>query len=337
MSVRTVSVSSACELSDAQKAKIEKFFSAKHVGEVLAFDYKIDKELIGGFLAVDGDKFYDGSVRAQIDRLGAEFKVSEKYAEASASPKRRRSKKNALSADGDEAPTAENASMPTSADEIKKRTDAELSRTVRRFKKSYDVGHAGSVEFCGDGVIMCTGLSDAEYGEMLQVENGARAIVLSLSENSVGAIVLDDDDKVSAHMVVKTTGMIVSVPVGEQLLGRVVDPLGKPIDGLGDFTPDRYRPIEAPAPAIKDRDKVNSPLFTGLLAVDSMIPIGKGQRELIIGDRETGKSSIAIDTILNQKGKNVICVYVAIGQKSSSVASVYDTLTKNGAMDYTLS
>ncbi len=183
---------------------------------------------------------------------------------------------------------------------------------------------------------MCNGLSAAEYGEMLQIENGAQAIVLSLSDGNVGAIVLDDEDSVSAHMLVKTTGMIVSVPVGDKLLGRVVNPLGKPVDGLGEFTSDKYRPIEAPAPAIKDRDKVNTPMLTGLLAVDSMIPIGKGQRELIIGDRQTGKTSIAVDTILNQKGKGVICIYVAIGQKSSTVSSIVNTLTERGAMEYTV-
>ncbi|MDE5593000.1 MAG: F0F1 ATP synthase subunit alpha, partial [Clostridiales bacterium] len=182
----------------------------------------------------------------------------------------------------------------------------------------------------------CSGLANAEYGEMLEIENGTQAIVFSLSEGSVGAIVLDDDDKVSARMVVKTTGMIVSVPVGNQLLGRVVNPLGKPIDGLGEFVPDKYRPIEAAAPAIKDRDKVNKPMKTGILAVDSMIPIGCGQRELIIGDRQTGKTSIAVDTILNQKGKDVICVYVAIGQKSSTVSDIVSTLTEHGAMDYTV-
>ena len=196
--------------------------------------------------------------------------------------------------------------------------------------------HAGRIEFCGDGVIRANGLSDAEYGEMLQIENGIQAIVLSLENDVVGAIVLDDEDKVSAQMLVKTTGLIVSVPVGEKLLGRVVNPLCKPIDGLGEIHTDRFRPIEAPAPPIKDRGKVNTPLQTGILAIDSMIPIGRGQRELIIGDRQTGKTSIAVDAIINQKNTGVVCVYVAIGQKSSTVASIVNTLTANGAMDYTV-
>ncbi|MCH5165152.1 MAG: F0F1 ATP synthase subunit alpha [Clostridiales bacterium] len=338
---RIIEVTSAAELSHAQIEKIEKVFLSKHKskGEKIEFVYKIDKELIGGILVVDGDKYYDGTFRSQIDKLNKVFKTSEQYAVAAASSRRKRSKKQQQQADTLAQESEEQAppqAAQLTAEYIKARTDKELSKTVSRYKRSFDVRHAGSVEFCGDGVIMCNGLSDAEYGEMLEIENGAQAIVLSLSDGNVGAIVLDDDDKVSAHMLVKTTGMIVSVPVGEKLLGRVVNPLGKPVDGLGDFTPDKYRPIEAPAPAIKDRGKVNTPMLTGLLAVDSMIPIGRGQRELIIGDRQTGKTSIAVDTILNQKGKDVICVYVAIGQKSSTVSNIVNTLTEHGAMSYTV-
>lgn len=328
---RVIEVSSAEELTAEQTAKIEKVFSSKHKGEKIEFAYKIDKQLIGGILVVDGDKYYDGTVRSQIDKMATDFQLSEKYVEAAALPKRRKTKK------------AESKSLPRedmpqaiTAEYIKRITDGELSKTVSDYKRTFDVRHAGSIDFCGDGVIMCSGLSDAEYGEMLRVENGAQAIVLSLTEDHVGAIVLDDDDKVSAHMLVNTTGMIVSVPVGEKLLGRVVNPLGKPIDGLGEFTADKFRPIEAAAPAIKDRNKVNTPMLTGLLAIDSMIPIGRGQRELIIGDRQTGKTSVAIDTILNQKGNGVICVYVAIGQKSSSVSNIYKILSERGAMDYTV-
>lgn len=332
--VRTIEVTSATELSSAQIIKIEKVFLSKHKGENVEFVYKIDKELIGGILVVDGDKYYDGTVRSQIDKINTDFKMSEVYVQAATVPKRRKSKPSADSASVKKTPAA--APEQLNAENIKAQTEKELSDIVSRYNKSFDVRHAGSVEFCGDGVIMCNGLSAAEYGEMLQIENGAQAIVLSLSDGNVGAIVLDDEDSVSAHMLVKTTGMIVSVPVGDKLLGRVVNPLGKPVDGLGEFTSDKYRPIEAPAPAIKDRDKVNTPMLTGLLAVDSMIPIGKGQRELIIGDRQTGKTSIAVDTILNQKGKGVICIYVAIGQKSSTVSSIVNTLTERGAMEYTV-
>lgn len=332
--VREIDVTSATELSSAQIKKIEKVFLSKHKGENVEFVYKIDKELIGGILVVDGDKYYDGTVRSQIDKINTDFKMSEVYVQAATVPKRRKAKPSADSASVKKTPAV--APEQLNAENIKAQTEKELSDIVSRYNKSFDVRHAGSVEFCGDGVIMCNGLSAAEYGEMLQIENGAQAIVLSLSDGNVGAIVLDDEDSVSAHMLVKTTGMIVSVPVGDKLLGRVVNPLGKPVDGLGEFTSDKYRPIEAPAPAIKDRDKVNTPMLTGLLAVDSMIPIGKGQRELIIGDRQTGKTSIAVDTILNQKGKGVICIYVAIGQKSSTVSSIVNTLTERGAMEYTV-
>lgn len=332
-------VTTAAPLNDADKKRVEAVFSAKHKGEQTEFVYNIDKALIGGILVVDGDKYYDGTVRSQIDRIDPDFVMSEKFvasatASFTAKGKKRKRKQKTQSAE------ASDVSEPQTANEtaaqIKKRVDAELKKSVSTFEKSFDVRRAGRIEFCGDGVIRASGLSDAEYGEMLQIENGAQAIVLSLENDGVGAIVLDDEDKVSAHMLVKTTGMIVSVPVGEKLLGRVVNPLGKPIDGLGEFEVDKYRPIEAVAPPIKDRDRVNTPLSTGILAVDALVPIGRGQRELIIGDRQTGKTSIAVDTIINQKGKNVICVYVAIGQKSSSVASVVNTLTENGAMGYTV-
>lgn len=336
---RTIEITSAIALSEAEVKKTEKIFSAKHKGEKIEFVYKIDKTVLGGILVVDGDTFYDGTLRSQIDKLNPDYVMSEKFVEAATTPKRRRAKKSVARPSDDtigvnvELSESDNAET---ADGIKKRVERELSRSVLRYKKSFDVSQAGSVEFCGDGVIMCSGLSGAEYGEMLQIENGVQAIALSLEENGVGAIVLGDEDNVSAHMLVKTTGMIVSVPVGEKLLGRVVNPLGKPIDGRGEIYADKYRPIEAAAPAIKDRGKVDTPLLTGLVAIDSMIPIGRGQRELIIGDRQTGKTSIAVDTVINQKGKDVICVYVAIGQKSSTVSALVDTFTERGAMDYTV-
>ncbi len=328
---RKIQVVSAIELSDAQKKKAEKLFSSKHKGEKVEFEYAIDKQVIGGILVVDGDKFYDGTVRSQVEKINPDYIVTEEFADAAMTAKARRGKGTARRSGKSKPETAE----ATAAD-IKQHVDSELLGAVNEYKKSYDVRHAGSIVFCGDGVIKANGLSDAEYGEMLRIDNGAQAIALSLEEDGVGAIVLDDEDKVTAHMIVKSTGMIVSVPVGEKLLGRVVDPLGKPVDGLGEFRADKYRPIEAPAPAIKDRDKVNTPLETGIISIDSMIPIGRGQRELIIGDRQTGKTSIAVDTIINQRGKDVICVYVAIGQKSSTVANIVETLTQHGAMPYTV-
>lgn len=336
---RIIEVTTALELGVAVKKKIESVFSAKHRGEKLEFVYHIDKTQLGGVLVVDGDKFYDGTLLSQVNKIDAANMMNEKFVEAATAPRKaaKRPKKKKTAEPAEQAQSALTAGeINLTAGEIKKSVDRELGGNVADFTRSFDVRHAGSVEFCGDGVIRVSGLSDAEYGEMLQLENGAQAIVLSLEDNGVGAIVLDDEDKVAAHMIVKTTGMIVSVPVGDKLLGRVVDPLGRPIDGLGAFVADKYRPIEAVAPPINDRDKVNTPMLTGLLAVDSMIPIGRGQRELIIGDRQTGKTSIAVDTIINQKGKGVICVYVAIGQKSSSVSSVVNTLTEHGAMDYTV-
>lgn len=331
MAERVIEVSSAKQLAPIEIKRIEKFFSSKHKREKVEFSYKIDKQLIGGILVVDGDKYYDGTVRSQLDKIGTDLRLGEEYVNAS-TPTVGRSKKRASKIESKRIAQPETIT----AEYIKSSTDIEFGKRIADFKKHFDVRHAGSIEFCGDGVIMCSGLSKAEYGEMLEIENGAHAIVLSLTDGQVGAIVLDDDDKVSAHMLVKTTGMIVSVPVGEKLLGRVVNPLGKPIDGLGEFMAEEYRPIEALAPAIKDRGKVNTPMQTGLLAIDAMIPIGRGQRELIIGDRQTGKTSIAVDTIINQKGKDVICVYVAIGQKSSTVTNIVNTLTEYGAMDYTV-
>ncbi|MDE7464308.1 MAG: F0F1 ATP synthase subunit alpha [Clostridiales bacterium] len=336
-----IEITSAAPLGDAERKRIEKVFAAKHRGQKPDFVYKINKSILGGILVVDGDKFYDGTLRSQIDKFDSSFIASQKFVDAAAESKTvkekstsRRGKKGGAN----KAISSERANIDenATADDIRKIVNKELGGNVASYRKSFDVRHAGSIVFCGDGVIRANGLSEAEYGEMLQIENGAQAIVLSLDEDGVGAIALDDVDNVSAHMLVKTTGMIVSVPVGEKLLGRVVNPLGKPIDGLGEFETDKYRPIEAPAPAINDRDKVNTPLHTGLLAVDSMIPIGRGQRELIIGDRQTGKTSMAVDAIINQKGKGVICVYVAIGQKSSTVSTVVNALTEHGAMDYTV-
>lgn len=183
---------------------------------------------------------------------------------------------------------------------------------------------------------MVEGLTDVKNGELLYISGDKYALALNLEEKLIGAILLSASNNVSAGDIAYTTGKIVSVPAGKALLGRVVDPLGSPLDGKAEIKTRHYRNIEAPAPAILDRAKVNTPLYTGIKAIDSMIPIGKGQRELIIGDRQTGKTALAIDTIINQKGKNVICIYVAIGQKSSSVTKIIGELEAHGAMDYTI-
>lgn len=214
--------------------------------------------------------------------------------------------------------------------------ESRIRKKIDAVPLDYSVMPAGRVRFSGDGVIKIDGLRYAKYGELLDVGGETQAIVLGLSENEVDAIVLDEENKASAGMIVKATGRIVEVPVGKKLLGRVVNPLGIPIDGMGEIKGAKRRPIEAPAPDIADRGKVNTPLQTGILAIDSMVPVGRGQRELIIGDRQTGKTSIAVDTIINQKGKDVICVYVAIGQKAGNVSSILHTLTEYDAMDYTV-
>lgn len=202
------------------------------------------------------------------------------------------------------------------------------------FKRTQKIS-LGRVTYNGDGIIKISGLDSVKNDELIRLENGVEAIALNLEENEVGAAVLGDASQISIGMTAYTTGQIVSVPVGNAVLGRVINPLGHALDGLPEIQTDFYRPIEAPAPSITQRNKVDEPLQTGILAIDSMIPIGKGQRELIIGDRQTGKTSIAIDTIINQKGKNVYCVYVSIGQKASTVSNLVRVLKEREAMDYT--
>ncbi|MDR1138548.1 MAG: F0F1 ATP synthase subunit alpha [Clostridiales bacterium] len=212
---------------------------------------------------------------------------------------------------------------------------SKLRERVNAFKTSYSRKEVGRVVFSGDGVVHIEGLQHCKYGEMLEIDGHLQAIALSIKEDQIGAIVLAEENMVSHGALVHSTGSIVEIPVGEQLLGRVVDPLGNPLDGLVDINTGKTRPIEAAAPQIIDRSKVNTPLYTGIMYIDSMIPIGRGQRQLILGDRHTGKTSIAIDTILNQKGKDVVCVYVSIGQKATSVSWIMHLLLEAGAMEYT--
>ena len=211
-----------------------------------------------------------------------------------------------------------------------------LKETVLSWTPQAMAQEVGTVLTVGDGIARVDGLEGAAYGEVLLFDGGVRGMVQDLSEDSVGCILFDDDASVCAGSTVRRTGRTAGVPVGEGFLGRVVNALGVPIDGGGDIRADGYRAVESPAPGIIDRQSVDTPLETGILTVDSMFPIGRGQRELIIGDRQTGKTAIALDTIVNQKGKDVICIYVAIGQKASSVAQLKKTLETHGAMDYTI-
>ena len=210
-----------------------------------------------------------------------------------------------------------------------------IKDTLSTWTPTVMVNEIGTVISVGDGIATVTGLNDTEYGEILLFSGGVRGMALDLREKEIACILFDAEEEVCEGSTVKRTGRVAAVPVGEGFLGRVVDPLGVPIDDLGEIIADEYRPVECDAPAVIDRQSVNVPLETGILAIDSMFPIGRGQRELIIGDRQTGKSTIITDKILNQKGKGVLCIYVAIGQKTSTVARLVDTLRKNGAMDYT--
>ena len=210
-----------------------------------------------------------------------------------------------------------------------------LRREIETFGTSLETHGVGQVTQVGDGIARVHGLSDAMAGELIEFPGDILGIALNLEEDNVGCILLGSDKDIHEGDTVKTTGRIVQVPVGEALLGRVVNALGKPIDGKGSVLSTQFRPTEAPAPGVIERQPVKEPLQTGLKAVDSMIPIGRGQRELIIGDRQTGKTALCVDTIINQKGQNISCIYVAIGQKQSTVAQVADSLRKYGAMDYT--
>ena len=216
----------------------------------------------------------------------------------------------------------------------------QISRIIRSQIKYYENAieqtETGKVTMVGDGIARAAGLDNCMAGELVQFESGTYGMAQNLEENSVSIVLFGDDSGIGEGQTVKRTGKVVSVPVGEAMIGRVVNALGQPIDGAGPVATSEYRAIESPAPGICERQGVNQPLQTGIKAIDSMVPIGRGQRELIIGDRQTGKTTLAADTIINQKGKDVICIYVAIGQKRSTVSSMVETLSRNGAMDYTI-
>ncbi|NCB30220.1 MAG: F0F1 ATP synthase subunit alpha [Clostridia bacterium] len=211
-----------------------------------------------------------------------------------------------------------------------------LKQQIKDYQSQIKQTNVGTVMEVGDGIAKIYGLEDCMAGELLEFDGGVYGMAQNLEEDYVGAVLLGSDWNIREGDTVKRTQRIVEVPVGEAMLGRVVDALGKPIDGKGPIATTETRPIEMPAPGIIDRVPVNVPLQTGIKAIDSMIPIGRGQRELIIGDRQTGKTAICLDTIINQKGNGVLCVYVAIGQKRSTVAQVAETLAQNGALDYTI-
>ena len=222
--------------------------------------------------------------------------------------------------------------MAINAQEI----SALIKKQIENFQPNFDVTETGVVTYIGDGIARARGLDNAMSGELLEFENGAYGMAQNLETNDVGIIILGDFVAIREGDIVKRTGKIMEVPVGEALIGRVVNPLGQPVDGLGDIETTGFRPVETPAPGVMQRKSVSEPLQTGLKAIDALVPIGRGQRELVIGDRQTGKTSVAIDASLNQKGQDMICIYVAIGQKESTVRTQVETLRKHGALDYTI-
>ena len=296
-------------LTESQQADLKKFIIDKFVKDDVALEYRYDPDIIGGFILNAGDVEYDKSYRTALRKMKDSFQ--EKAAQEP--------EKQAGAAEG------------KSSDII-----SGLKTEVRDFDVRSGATETGFITKLGDGIASVFGMHGVMYGELVEFENGVRGIVQNLEEKSVGVVLLGDDHGLTEGSSVIRTGKRAGVGVSDELLGRVVDALGAPIDGLGNIKADDYFPIEREAPGVIERKPVTVPLQTGILAIDSMFPIGRGQRELIIGDRQTGKTSIAIDTIINQKDQGVICVYVAIGQKSSTVAQVVNTLKKYGAMDNTI-
>ena len=222
--------------------------------------------------------------------------------------------------------------MKINANEI----SALIKEQIKNYRHKVDSSNVGSVVSVGDGIATVYGLDKAMLGELLEFPNGIFGMAMNLDNDSVGAVLLGDASLIKEGDVVKSTGEVMKVPAGEAMLGRVINALGQPIDGKGDIKTTAFRPIEVIAPGVMTRKSVDTSLATGITMIDAITPIGRGQRELIIGDRQTGKTAIAIDTIINQKGKDVICIYVAIGQKNSTVAQIVDKLNTFGALDYTV-
>lgn len=279
-----------------QMEKIRAFLEKKH-GAGVTLVWEEDSSVTNGFKIEIGSVIYDWSLKGRFTQL-----------------------KEALT----HLPLAYGQIVPLIRDAVTDWTPKALSHEV------------GTVETVGDGIATVTGLDHAAYGEILIFSSGLRGMVQDLKPNRIGCILFGDEQLIEQGDPVRRTGRMAGIPVGAGFIGRVIDALGSPIDGKGPIKAEDYRPIESPAPGIIDRQPVNTPMETGLIAIDSMFPIGRGQRELIIGDRQTGKTTIALDTILNQKDKDVICIYVAIGQKASSVAQLVETLKRHGAMEYSI-
>ena len=295
-------------LTESQQADLRKFIMEKFVKEDVDIEYKHDPDIIGGFILNAGDLEYDKSYRTSLRLMKDTLQTK----------------------------AAEYVDAPSSVKSKNSDIISVLKTEVRDFDVKSGATETGFVTRLGDGIARVYGMNSVMYGELVEFETGIRGIVQNLEEKSIGVVLLGDDHGLTEGSSVIRTGKRAGIGVSDELLGRVVDALGSPIDGLGAIKAEDYFPIEREAPGVIERKPVNTPLQTGILAIDSMFPIGRGQRELIIGDRQTGKTSIAVDTIINQKGQDVICIYVAIGQKSSTVAQIVNTLKKYGAMDYSV-
>ena len=290
-----ITVSSDRQPEPAYVERVRELVKSRFGAQEVTAEALAEPALIGGVRLQIGDTVYDGSLSGMLHRV----------------------KKNLVEGDALEGDMT-----------------GALKEKLSQAHAGVDVFQTGRVKSLSNGICRVSGLSDVMAGELIEFDGELRGMVMDLEQNDVGVVLLGDYGKVQENDQVRRTGRIIEVPVGEGLIGRVLDALGRPIDGLGAIQAEATRPIESPAPAVLDRKPVKIPLQTGIKAIDALVPIGRGQRELIIGDRKTGKTAIAIDTILNQKGKDVICIYVAIGQKESTVASIVEKLREKGAMDY---
>ena len=289
--------------NEAQLEKMKAFLAEHYHCDSVELEIKQDPSVRGGFVLNAGNDEYDWSMRSRQERLNDQIKKAR-----------------------DEAIQMDKSGSLMSI----------LKEAVEQFEDSATKNEVGFVDTVGDGIATISGLEHAMYGEVVVFENGTKGMVQDITEDGIGVILFDQEGTIGQGTKVSRTKRQAGMPVSDAFLGRVVDPLGNPIDGLGPIDAEEMRPVEEPAPSIIDRKPVTTPMETGILAIDSMFPIGRGQRELIIGDRQTGKTSIALDTILNQKGKRCICIYVSIAQKASTVANLVNTLKKNDAMDYTI-
>ena len=289
--------------SAAQEEKIKTFLKNKYQAENITLTISIDPSVRGGFILSANNDEYDWSTRSRQQQLQEQIQAA-------------RDKAIQMKKDGT--------------------LMSILKEAIEQFEATSQENEVGYVETIGDGIATILGLDHAMYGEVVVFENGTKGMVLDITTENIGVILFDTEGTIGQGTKVSRTKKQAGMPVSSNFLGRVVDPLGNPIDGLGPIEATEMRPIEEPAPSIIDRKPVTTPMETGILSIDSMFPIGRGQRELIIGDRQTGKTSIALDTILNQKGKDCICIYVSIAQKASTVANLVNTLKKNDAMNYTV-